>query len=473
MQSLQAWPPDLAGSPPPEGAGGAWTRAAPAGLALFVLAVFANALNGIFLFDDIVDVTGNPSAQAETFFARLWVMNRPLTKASYALQDALHGQSAAVFHGLNVVLHAVSAVLAFLLLRRAGRHVLRNENFSAGLAFLVTSLWAVHPALSETVTYVSGRSMGLSAMLILAMMLAATGAATRTAMGLAFACALLAPLARETALIAPAILLWWLLTVQPAEPRSHMLRRLLPALVGTAVAGALILLLPRHADLIAYSLRTRPPLEALQGNVHAAFEILVYWARPLQVTIDPAPPLSWPWDDARTLGKAALFVCLVLIALMGRRRWPLAAFGIGLALLALAPSNTLLWRADPVSLKPLYLGGLGLTLAMGALLIGGLTSLGGRRGMAIAVLMLTAVLGVASHQRNALFADEIALWRDAAARTPDYGRPHIMLGYALFNQGLYEEARDALKTGCDLDPLDEQAAAALELVEAILTRGQQ
>ena len=63
-------------------------------IALFVLlllagAVFANALGGVFVFDDYGDITGNPSAHAATYFERLAVMNRPLTKASYALQDAL------------------------------------------------------------------------------------------------------------------------------------------------------------------------------------------------------------------------------------------------------------------------------------------------------------------------------------------------------------------------------------------------
>lgn len=460
----------MAGSPPPDRAPAraVWERAAPWALALLVLGVFANALNGIFLFDDIADVTANPSAKAESFFARLAVMNRPLTKASYAIQDGLHGQWAAAYHGVNVALHAASAVLAFLLLRRAGNLVLRDRSISAGLAFLVTALWAVHPALSETVTYVSGRSMGLSALLILVTILAATGAPSRTNGAIAFTAALLAPLARETALIAPAILIWWQVSVQPPETRSRAMRRLLPVLAGTALAAAIILVLPRHTDLIAYSLRTRPPLEALQGNIHAAFDILTYWAAPFRVTIDPAPPLSWPWSDTRTLGKLVFLIAMAAAALIERRRRPLVSFGIALALLALVPSNTLLWRADPVSLKPLYLGGLGLTLAAAALLAAGLRSRGGRRGMTLAVLMMVAVLGVASVKRNALFADEIALWRDAAEKTPAYGRPHIMLGYALFNDGRYEEARDVLTIGCDLDPLDEQAAAALALTEQIL-----
>jgi tetratricopeptide (TPR) repeat protein len=457
----------LAASPPPDWTAQRLDRAAPFLLAVLVGAVFANALNGTFVFDDIGDITANPSAKSESFFARLAVMNRPLTKASYALQDWLHGPWAGGYHAVNVALHMATAVLALALVRRA----LRLGGLGAvsmPVAFAVVALWAIHPALTETVTYVSGRSMGLSSCLVLGALLAATGSQTTTNRALTFACALLAPLARETALIAPAILIWWQLTLQPSEGRRAALLRLLPVAAGTALAAALILALPRHTDLIADSLRRRPPLDALLGNVHAAADILGFWAMPGRVTIDPKPPLAWPWTDIRTLAKLALFTALVLFALAFRRREGVVAFGIGLALLALAPSNTLLWRADPVALKPLYLGGLGLTLAASAAL---LRLAGASRAalsfLATAALFGTALLATQTVARNALFADEIALWQDAAAKTPAYGRPSIMLGYALFNAGRYEEAEAALARGCNLDPLDEEAAAALALVRAI------
>jgi hypothetical protein len=457
----------LAVSPPPDRTAQRFERAAPFLLAVLVGAVFANALNGTFVFDDIGDITANPSAKSESFFARLAVMNRPLTKASYALQDLIHGPWAGGYHAVNVVLHAAAALLAFALIRRALRFG-GAAAAAAPVALAVTALWAVHPALTETVTYVSGRSMGLSSCLLLAALLAATGSQTAANRALTFACALLAPLARETALIAPAILIWWQLTLQPPEGRRAALLRLMPIAAGAALAAALILALPRHTDLIADSLRRRPPLDALLGNLHAAFDILTYWAMPGWVTIDPAPPLAWPWDDVRTLAKGALFAGLAAIAVLSRRRERTLAFAIGLGLLALAPSNTLLWRADPVALKPLYLGGLGLTLAASAAL---LRLAGASRAalsfLATAALFGTAMLATQTVARNALFADEIALWQDAAAKTPAYGRPSIMLGYALFNAGRYKEAEAALARGCNLDPLDEEAAAALALVRAI------
>ena len=217
-------------------------------------------------------------------------------------------------------------------------------------------------------------------------------------------------------------------------------------------------MLPRHTDLIAHSLASRPPAEALRGNIHAAFDILTYWL-PLAGDDRSAPPLAWPWSDARTLAKLAFFAAAAVAAIALRRRAPLFAFAIGLALLALAPSNTLLWRADPVSLKPL-------TSAASVWCWPSPPVLPRRAFVALA-LTGTVALGIATIQRNALFADEIALWQDAAAGTGLWP-PSIMLGYALFNTGRYGEAEAALDRGCDLDPLDAEAQAALDLVRAIL-----
>ncbi len=435
-------------------------------LAIFTAAVFANALGGIFFFDDIGDITANPSSKAETFIERLGVMNRPLTKASYALQDLVHGQNTIWFHAANVALHVLTVALVFLLVRRAARTTEHDTTLATGFAVVVTALWAIHPALTETVTYVSGRSMGLSSLLVVVMLLAGSGKPTMTNAALTAAAAFLAPLARETALIAPLILVWWHLTISHRDGDASL--RAMPAAFGAAAAALAIALIPRHAELIAFSLQQKPPLEALRGNIHAAFDIVVYWVRPFLVTIDPAPPLAWGWLDTRSLAKISFFAGAAALAVIERRRSPLVAFGVGLALLALAPSNSFLWRADPVSLKPLYLGGLGLTLAASATLMLTLATRAGRWGLALAAASLTTALALGTVQRNTLFANEVALWADAAAKTPDYGRPWIMLGYALFNEGRYQEARDALQRGCDLDPLDQKAASALKLTQKLL-----
>ncbi len=94
-------------------------------------------------------------------------MYMPLLWLSYMADVTLFGASAdhpAPFHAVNVVLHALSAVLLYLLLRR-----LRATPFGA---FLLALLWAVHPLRVESVAWVTERKDTLAAFFGLAATLA-------------------------------------------------------------------------------------------------------------------------------------------------------------------------------------------------------------------------------------------------------------------------------------------------------------
>jgi hypothetical protein len=89
---------------------------------------------------------------------------RPLLKASYTLNWTL-GPGIFGFHLVNIGVHALNAVLLYwvgreLCGRWAGEG--RGELFS-GAALAAALLFALHPAQTEAVTYVSGRSSSLMA----------------------------------------------------------------------------------------------------------------------------------------------------------------------------------------------------------------------------------------------------------------------------------------------------------------------
>lgn len=425
-------------------------RLALAALLALTALVFANALAVGFVLDDLTDIADNPSARAASFFDRLPITNRPLTKLTYALNDLVHGLVPAGYAALNVTLHLVAATLAFLLLRRAWR----TTPDAAQLALAVCLIWAVHPALTESVTYLSGRSMVLSSMLVLGALLAAT--ADRPRPVVAFLCALLAPLARETALVLPLILVWWRFTVGPRG-------RDLPVWLGAMLAAAVMALLPRHRDLVAFSLEMRSPLLALRDNIHAAAETLAFWFTPWRVTIMPDAPPPHAWTELATLVRIAGFLVAFGLAIALRRKAPVTAFGMGLALIALVPSNTIVWRVDPVAIKPLYLAGLGLTLVA----VDGARRLAGARITLVVAAVLALALGVQTHLRNTLFQNELALFADAVAKTPDNAEAWIAYGSALLNARRYDEAEAALTRGLDLAPQDERAMNLIRVIATI------
>ena len=160
---------------------------------------------------------------------------RPLTRLSYFLDAQLYGVQAAGFLSTNLLLHALTVALVFALARR------RLGNTGALLAALA---FAVQPANAEVVAYVSGRSTGLMTPLLLGGLLL-YDQGKRPAALLLFS---LACLAKEHALIFPALVLAWELTRAPS--RAGVAREIT---VVTMLAAAILArsALPRRLPNVA------------------------------------------------------------------------------------------------------------------------------------------------------------------------------------------------------------------------------
>jgi protein O-mannosyl-transferase len=126
--------------------------------------VFYNSAgrNGFVNFDDTIYVTHNPHVRAgltwdtfrwafTTFDAANW---HPLTWLSHALDFQLFGMNPAGQHYETVLLHALNAVLLFLLLAGATGSIWRS--------FMVAALFALHPVNVESVAWLSERKNVLS-----------------------------------------------------------------------------------------------------------------------------------------------------------------------------------------------------------------------------------------------------------------------------------------------------------------------
>jgi len=132
-------------------------------LGLITLAVFAPSLTHKFLaYDDQAYVTENPHVQAGlTWQGVEWAFRcsaasnwHPVTWLSHMLDCQLYGLRPAGHHLTNVLLHAINAVLLFLVLSRMTGAMWR----SAGVA----ALFAWHPLHVESVAWVAERKDVLS-----------------------------------------------------------------------------------------------------------------------------------------------------------------------------------------------------------------------------------------------------------------------------------------------------------------------
>ena len=133
---------------------------------------FINCDDGAAIFENRL-VTGELSVRGvlAVFTERHVESWAPLTCLSHVLVWHLFGHGAAVHHLINVVLHAASAVLLFLVFRRMTVRLWPSA--------LVAALFAVHPLRTESVAWATERKDVLSGFLFVLTLAAYVGYARR------------------------------------------------------------------------------------------------------------------------------------------------------------------------------------------------------------------------------------------------------------------------------------------------------
>jgi hypothetical protein len=143
-------------------------------LLTIVVLVFYNPVthNRFIRFDDDGYITDNPDVRAGlTWNTVKWAFTtyqqanwHPLTWLSHALDCQLFGLNPAGSHYVNVLLHAINAILLFLLLQSATGFRWRS--------LMVAALFAVHPINVESVAWAAERKNVLSTVFFLLAMYA-------------------------------------------------------------------------------------------------------------------------------------------------------------------------------------------------------------------------------------------------------------------------------------------------------------
>jgi len=294
-------------------------------LTLLVILAYGNSLENGFLWDDFTLVTNNSHIRNFEFIPIAFRSDlfhndsptairyyRPLQTVSYMADYALWGLNPFGYHLTNGLLHLFCAVLLFLLLEKL------TSNRVA--AFAVAALFAVHPVLTNAVTYVSGRADSLAFAAMLAAWcfwlerrpLAFTAAAF---------CYIAALCSRENAFLFPLLIVLHRLLLQRNDCRRALLDALPFAMLALAVALWRLAVLSLHGSAqpivsLPWSIRAQLPFRAL-----ATYVGLLVW--PAHLQMERQVVVGGNWLHVLTVAGALAVVGLVVLA----RQNPLARFG--------------------------------------------------------------------------------------------------------------------------------------------------
>lgn len=427
-------------------------RVAWVGLAAVVIALWWSSLDAPFVYDDKVEVIGNRTIRVLDNWQAIIAYNlsRPLTVLSYAWDFSRHQLDPRGYHLVNLAVHVAAVGAALELAVATGRLFGMTRPLLRSL--LGVGLWSIHPMVTESVTYTTGRSetlcatFGFLALAAWASALFAERSGERgwpwrlAALG-AFA---LAATSKEVGWTVPALGLA-MECLAPGRDRGPRLWWLWYApfagLLGVGLwlriqqAGSL---LPREAD--------RTALVQLTTSAEVWRHYARLWLLPVGQTlfhdIHDADPSS-------TRGVLAWSGWVGLVAGAAWVGWKQRAAGWALlaAGLVLVPSTSFVVLKEHMAEHRSYQFGLFGLMALAWFLPA--------RWLTRAVAgggLLALVLAWATSQRNAVWASEVTLWEEASKRVPASAEAWYGLGDARRFADDFAGARVAYARSAELDP---------------------
>jgi tetratricopeptide (TPR) repeat protein len=441
-------------------------------VAVLTGAVFANTLANGFVYDDESVIVENPHYRGFDAENIAWMFTtfrmghyQPLTWLSLALDHAVWGMDPRGYHLTNVILHALNALLVFLLaLKILGLHAPSKAPPASApglprliVAALAALLFAVHPLRVESVAWVTERRDVLSSLwLLVTLHLYLRAVASRNRYVLWFVLAVLAfilsLLSRAMGVTLPAILL--LLDAWP-------LRRIGPAAGGWFSAAARRACLEKiPLFLLAGGFAVLAPLA--QGSAGAAVPLsehgilariaqacygLVFYVYKTIVPTNLAPlyEMQFPLNIAAPqYVLAILLVVLVAAGLLALgRRMPAVTLTILIHAVLLAPVLGFFQSGrQEVADRYSYLPAIAWSILLAAGLDRWWRSESGRRFAPVAAGALAlAVGGVAllTVQQDRVWQSELTLWSHAAEAAPG-ATAHQNLGAIYARQSRFTRA---------------------------------
>ena len=442
----------------------------PALLVAAVAIAYLNAFAGVFQFDDFKVIVGEPTVHSlAAWLADLGNGIRPLLKLTYALNWTL-GPGEAGFHAFNLAVHLVNTMLVYALAQRLSeRHGLDAGRDARVAAVVAALLFGLHPAHTEAVTYISGRSSSLMTAFYLGGLLAYAAGSARgrgwLLYGVSPALFAMAIATKEAAVSFPLALLWWEACRREGRPGwREIARRQAMHLLVLLVAVATLLAHPVYGVRVVPALDVQSLGRNLLSQVDAITYLVLRLVRLHSLNIDPDLRMASAWNLTLAV-EAAFLLALCVAGFLSLRRRPWWGLGIAWFFLALLPTNSLLPRPDLANDRHLYLAGFGLLVAVG-IEVSRMTraSSPARRWTWPPAAAAIVLLGAATATRNLDYASEIRLWEQTARGSPEKPRVFNNLGHAYGEAGRLDFAERAYREALRLHPGYELARENLEVV---------
>ena len=433
-----------------------------------VFLVYANALNGNFVWDDVGLITRNPLIGNLAHFSDIFktdlfygqtdnIFYRPLQNVSYMVDYHFWKDNPFGYHLTNVLIHSLVAFCWFLFI------FMISENHQ--LSFLTAILFALHPAHTEAVAYISGRA-DLMASLFILLALGAYAGYRKTSqshfLGLSALSFVLALLSKEIALIyMPLVFLYDALYGVFPGCRGEKRKKIIMAYIVFAVIYFLYFFWRYHLGLVSRGGLISATAQTRAVLFFKAFLIylgIICW--PVDLHMERG--LSADVDTLFFLSVLSFFAFIVFLVSAYKKHSKLHFFACMWVLINYLPVSNIYPLNAPVAEHWIYLTSLGGFV----LLAGGLVRMSRGKSAALFILVVPIILmlGCLTVKQNKVWMDAKTLYGYLLRFHPENTRVFNNLGEIYILEKNYELAEETLRKILEINPNDPAALVNLAVV---------
>lgn len=443
------------------------------GLLATIACVYAPSMSVPFHFDDEHTIHMNESLHHLSGIPKIWTdpttssylpdnrNYRPLKSSVDTVCWTIGNGATWPFHVWKIFMHSVVCLCLFLICRRlwsepgwypledSAASYLKSEKVALVLAFV----FAIHPAMTEIVTYISASSsLQCSMFYLLAFVSYLEWRTDRKSKYLVFS--LLAYFAscmsKEEGITFPAVVVLTELFLAPGtwgRKVKEAARLSLPFWI--AFAGLIAFMLHMVPDTNAKSRGNVPPMEYFMTQWRAWLWYMRLWFWPWDLNADNVEfGFSKSFFDAQVIQAFIGNALLLGAAFLYRKRFPAFLFGLLWFYITISPASSVLPLAEPVNEHRMYLSYVGFAGGVVVVLVWLLyealsPKLSLRQSMALlSIIAVGAVVGTVN--RIGVWQTAENLWADTVVKNPSSGRAQNNLALIYMQRGQYPRAIELL-----------------------------
>ena len=429
------------------------------------IVLYANSLQGDFVFDDHPTILNNPAIRDFTNIKLIWLTfnTRFLTGLSFAINYKLDGFNTFGYHVGNVIVHILSAFLVYIFVKLTFQtpflqsRPLREKG--PWIALCSALIFLVHPIQTEGVSYITQRATCLGALFYLTSLVLYIKSRLendRRFLMAAVLASVLGMLTKEMTFTIPMMILAYEIFFLKTEKEDleHVLKRLRP-LFWTLLTIPLVLVLEQK-QYSNFGLRDQIFQSKFYWiNFLTQINILRTYLRLLVLPINQN--LDYDYPAAKGLFEIAIWGSLLiliflssLVAVLYQRRRILSFcivwFFITTSLEFVVGTFI---RSDIVIFEHyLYLPMVGYAIFLSVFLFEWLES---KRKIAYVFTFLLGLFSLLTVYRNSIWGDTERLIKETMAKSPNKLRPIYMLFELYMHRKQYDQTGEVTQKAFELD----------------------